>query len=384
VVAEHASDALVEMPKPPRTRALSVLVHPWATNDYQPLLYEAVLQADPSVRLHRSNWQPLDLALLLPRMLYYRLTGTSVFHLHWPIFTPRPHRSALRTIALYYCLSIIWLIKLLRFRLIWTMHNRLPHEAQTADDVRVARTILAKSDAVIVHSPATAADIASQLKPTTLLFTAAQGPYPTVLASHTPSEIREDHAIPPDAVLFLFCGWIREYKGIPELLHAFRELADKAQVHLIIAGECDNPELHHTILDAARSISCLTYLPGYLPDPKLSSYLRAADYVCLPFRRLTTSSSAMLALSHLRPIIAPMLGDLVDLPPACGYFYDPVISDGLPKALVAAANAGPPQDCRTGAIASFIRASSWAQLAEVTLSAYRRSSGSEGKKRPVV
>jgi glycosyltransferase involved in cell wall biosynthesis len=267
---------------------------------------------------------------------------------------------------------MIWLIKLLRYRLVWTMHNRLPHEPQTADDVRVTRTILAKSDAVIVHSPAAAADIASQLKQTTLILTGAQGPYPTMPAIHTPAEIRHEHAIPSDAVLFLFCGWIREYKGIPELLAAFRELDEHPPVHLIVAGECDNPTLQAAILQEAESAQRLTYLPGYLPDPELASYLLAADYVCLPFRRLTTSSSAMLALSYLRPVIAPMLGDLVDLPPACGYFYDPEASAGLFEALVAAANAGPPQDCRTGAIASFIRGSSWAQLAEVTLTAYRQ------------
>jgi len=369
------------MSKRPATKPLDVLVHPWATNDYQPLLYEALLQADPSVRLHRSNWQPQDLALLLPRMLYYRLIGASVFHLHWPIFTPKAHRPLLRTIALYYCLSIIWLIKLLRFRLVWTMHNRLPHETQTADDLRVARSILAKSDAVIVHSPTTAREIAAQLKPTTLLFTASQGPYPTVQASHTPSEIRDQHLIPSDAVIFLFCGWIREYKGVPELLDAFRTLDEQPAVHLIVAGQCDDPTLHTAILQESESAPRLTYLPGYLADSELSSYLHAADYVCLPFRRLTTSSSAMLALSYLRPVIAPMLGDLVDLPPDCGYFYDPEASAGLLEALVAAANAGPPQDCPTGAIASFISASSWAQLAEVTLTAYgqRRHLSSDTK-----
>ena len=47
-----------EMPRRPRSKPMTVLVHPWATNDYQPLLYEAVVQADPSVRIHRSNWQP--------------------------------------------------------------------------------------------------------------------------------------------------------------------------------------------------------------------------------------------------------------------------------------------------------------------------------------
>ena len=49
----------------------------------------------------------------------------------------------------------------------------------------------------------------------------------------------------------------------------------------------------------------------------------------------------MLALSYLHPVIAPTLGDLVDLPEVCGYFYDPKAPDGLFDALVAAERRAP-------------------------------------------
>jgi glycosyltransferase involved in cell wall biosynthesis len=183
------------------------------------------------------------------------------------------------------------------------------------------------------------------------------------------------HRVAPDAVLFVFCGLIREYKGIPDLLEAFYALPTHLPAHLIIAGECNGSSLHGLILGAAGSDPRVTYLPGYLTDADLSSYLRAADYVCLPFRRLTTSSSVMLALSHGRPVIAPLLGDLVHLPVVCGYLYDPGSPDNLRKALFAAAEAGPPERSRTEAIASFMAGASWAPVARATIAAYGRDPG---------
>ena len=51
---------------------------------------------------------------------------------------------------------------------------------------------------------------------------------------------------------------------------------------------------------------------GYVPHDDVPLYFAAADVVVLPFRKVTTSGSALLALSLGRPVVAPRLGALRD------------------------------------------------------------------------
>ena len=71
---------------------------------------------------------------------------------------------------------------------------------------------------------------------------------------------------------------------------------------------------------------------NYIPQEEMTQLLAAADVVVLPFRRITTSGSAVLALSHGRPLIVPNLATLADLPDAAVFRYDggiPALTDAL-------------------------------------------------------
>ena len=53
----------------------------------------------------------------------------------------------------------------------------------------------------------------------------------------------------------------------------------------------------------------------------------------LPFKEISASGSALLALSFGRAVIVPRLGDLDNLPDAVAYKYSPQESDGLVRAM---------------------------------------------------
>ena len=77
-----------------------------------------------------------------------------------------------------------------------------------------------------------------------------------------------------------------------------------------------------------------------IPEGDLSGILRAADAVVLPFRDILTSGSAILALSHGRPVIAPAMGCLPEtLPADATILYEPDARDGLRDALRTASRA---------------------------------------------
>ena len=107
-----------------------------------------------------------------------------------------------------------------------------------------------------------------------------------------------------------------------------------------------------------------------LPEEELSRTLRAADAVVLPFRDILTSGSAILALSHGRPVIAPAMGCLPEtLPGDATILYDPDARDGLRDALRTAARA----DLRTMGERGRAWADSmdWGPIAAETAKLYR-------------
>jgi glycosyltransferase involved in cell wall biosynthesis len=132
---------------------------------------------------------------------------------------------------------------------------------------------------------------------------------------------------------FLFIGRIKPYKGVEDLLTAFASLPTASRVHLTIAGQC----LDQTLLERLRDFSghpklSLFVGPERLADAEMSRILLAAHVVVLPFKAITTSGSAILAISHGKPVIIPQTAGMVNIPESAAIRYDGTV-DGLVKAL---------------------------------------------------
>jgi glycosyltransferase involved in cell wall biosynthesis len=141
--------------------------------------------------------------------------------------------------------------------------------------------------------------------------------------------------------VFAFVGAIRGYKGIDELLDAFRaSTALGPDVRLLICGKPIPKSLGDGLRDHAAADPRIILRLERIPEEELSTIIRAADAVVLPFRDILTSGSAILALSHGRPVIAPSLGCLPEtLPADATFLYDAEAPGALGTALEAATRA---------------------------------------------
>jgi hypothetical protein len=104
-----------------------------------------------------------------------------------------------------------------------------------------------------------------------------------------------------------------------------------------------------------------------VPEEEVTPLLTASDVVVLPFRRVTTSGSAMLALSHGRPLIVPDLASLADLPEQAVFRYG-----GGVQALIAALTrlAGADDDtlaAMSAAARGYASTMTWQEIAAKTL-----------------
>ena len=264
------------------------------------------------------------------------------------------------------------LAKLLGYRLVWTVHNLYHHEKLYPEYIgRLAHLAMAHlADAVIVHCEHARQALADKFYRRKNVYTTFHpsyiGIYPDIISR---KEARAKLHLSEHQRVILFLGTIRAYKGVDQLIQAFRRISGEELV-LLIAGK-----LWHTMSEAQfQALSLgdkrIVFVPHYIPDMDLQNYYKAADAVILPFTNVLSSGSALLAMSFGCPVIAPAIGCLAEvITPDTGVVYDPREDEGLYKALLHALS----QDLKDMGENAYKRATqfTWDDMAGKTLQVYR-------------
>jgi glycosyltransferase involved in cell wall biosynthesis len=350
---------------------MKILAFPRDPNPYQRLLYAEAEQLGARVRYlgTLTGSRTLNVLLLPAEMALHRALGARVVHLHWVFGFALPggdmSRLSRRAAQAWFgC----WLaaVRLLGLRLVWTAHNVLPHSPVFADDTAARRALVSHCDLVIAHSQA-ALDALGEM---------GIVPRRSVIIRHGPMRPAQAAALRSPGSgggprEFLFFGKVAEYKGIAELLQAFRALPPRTPARLTVAGQCDDPGLRALL----RSAAGVRLRLGHVPEPEVPGLLSGADVVVLPFRRVTTSGSAELALGYGRPLIIPDLPALACLPGDAVVRYDGS-AEGLAGAIAELASAGTARlAAMSEAAARYSAGASWGEIARATLAAMESAAG---------
>jgi beta-1,4-mannosyltransferase len=267
------------------------------------------------------------------RFLFHRLTGWNILHLHWlsPFVLPGENKY-LKYISSLYLLSFLVLIKILNFKLVWTLHENLPQEDEFHDDKTIRRIVSKFSDITIFHSPAALVEANELGFDTKNAHIIPHGNYNDSYPNNVSQEkARKKLELNKNDFVFLFFGMVKPYKGIDTLLETFEKLLDEnKKIKLILAGESTNKKLNELILKYEKKYSNnISLFLHHIDVEDVQYFFNAADIVILPFKKNTTSGSAVLAMSFGKPLIAPLLGNIIDLPQNVGIFYQPNDNNGL-------------------------------------------------------
>ena len=348
---------------------MKVLVLPReSTNPYQELLYGEMRRRGVQV-IYLGQLTPsesLNLLLLPLETVVRRLGGARVVHLHWVYafglsFSERS--VAIRRATGYWFTAWLWLVRLLNVRLVWTAHNVLPQTPVFSDDLRARRRLVAACDLVIAHSKATLEQLAALGMVPRRSAVIPHGPFTEPVEPprlRTPGDGGQPRQL-------LYFGKIRPYKGVDVLLEAFAALPPELDAHLTVAGVCDGPAAAELTRLAAKSPGRVTLRFEWIPDGEAARLLHLADAVVLPFRKITTSGSAMLALGHGLPLVVPDLPGLAELPDDAVVRYDGT-PPGLREALARVIRADPADLAKMSSAAhAHCAATSWTEIAQQTL-----------------
>ncbi len=312
-------------------------------------------------------------------------SSKAIWHLHWPerMLNRRSGTAAcLRAAAL---LALAFLARLRKTRLIWTVHNLVPHEY---DHVWVGRwfwpAFIRQLSGFIALS-ALGKQLIEERHPLLRRVPGFiiphghyRGAYPDSVSQ---ADARAALGLPPDAQVAAFVGQVRPYKNVPHLVDTFRQIPGE-QAWLLIAGQPYGPALREAVLKTAGAAPRVHLALDFLPETALQTYLRAADLIVLPFAEILNSGSALLALSFDRPILVPRKGAIAelegDLGPEWVRAYAGALTPSILAGALEAAHRDPPGRCK--ALNEF----GWESLAKRTLEAFHSiGDGSRPRRLPI-
>jgi glycosyltransferase involved in cell wall biosynthesis len=216
------------------------------------------------------------------------------------------------------------------------------HEVQDTGEARLGwaaayvrkliKPLLRRTDGVIVHS---------RFDQVALSRTYALPDVPGEIALHGPFDHHERHIPAPRSAdgrcRLLFFGTIRPYKGLEDLIEAFRLLP--SSFDLTVVGETwEGWTLPADLIAASPAADRITFVNRYVADAEVDRFFAAADLVVLPYRRSSASGPLHIAMSHGLPVVITAVGGLVEA--AERYSGATFAPAGSPSALADAIRSG--------------------------------------------
>ncbi len=262
--------------------------------------------------------------------LIRRRGTTDVIHIHWP------HGMYLEQVWRF-PLVVLQLLayRLTRNNVVWTVHELEFYETRYPMLDRIMVAVLIRiSRQLIVHSAYSERMIRERhrfSRPITRIL------HPSYIECYDNqigrNAARQELGFNDDAITYLFMGHIKPYKGIEDLIEAFKHLEGES-VRLCVAGRPWDAEAETSIRRTAASDLRITLDLTFVPAARVQTYMNAADIVVLPFRKTHTSGSVLLAMSFARAVIVPALGAIPEyIDQSAAIFFDPTDPDGLLEAL---------------------------------------------------
>lgn len=194
-------------------------------------------------------------------------------------------------------------------RLVWTMHNVLPHESVFEDlEVRVREIIVERAEMVHIMNPESVAMAAPffsipQEKVVRVEHPGYQGYYPERVSR---SGARAQFGFGPQEQVSLILGAIKPYKGLSEIADEFDRLSlqHPRRLNLFIAGGAADDEGTRKLLRLAARHPAIHVLPERIVPEDVWTLFAAADNAIVPYKASLNSGALVLALSMGVPVIA--------------------------------------------------------------------------------
>lgn len=350
-------------------KQIKVLVFPNATNPYQTLLYDEIKKINNTQVTYLPKTDKdstyIELILLPFHLIYYRLIGYKIFHLHWLY----PFDFKNKYLSTFLCLVYLYYIKMLGYKLVYTIHDLFPHDTIFANNLFVMKRMFKISNVKIALTQYTIDELKNLALDIKNINVIPHGNYIQIYKNtFNKNYARRKLGLSEKEFIFLFLGRIELYKGVVKLINTFLDLKLK-NTKLVIAGNCKDQNLKRKLVKY-KSNNIILKL-SHIPDNDIQIYFNAANIAVFPFLKISNSGSILLAASFGKAVIAPRIGSLKNLPDSIGYFYDNE-KITLKKAMEKAMSNKSQLALKNKEALKYAKSLSWVEIATKTLELYQQ------------
>ncbi|MDR7378954.1 glycosyltransferase involved in cell wall biosynthesis [Rhodoferax ferrireducens] len=272
------------------------------------------------------------------KWLLQNLRKQDAVHIHWPSFLYASSGTSGAVLASF--LRFVVLLAVMRMRtkkIYWTAHNLMPHDRCVLPwlDTLARHCMIAMVSKIFVHGASAQkvlVDRFPRAAPKCITI-----PHGNWIGHYPPEQTRETAraalGLPPDAFIYLFFGQCKPYKNLDGLMRIFLKQASRNDV-LLVAGGFSDKQYLASIREIAGNDARIRLDARFIPNEEVSSYVMASDAMCVPYREILTSGTAMLALGFGKPVISINRGFLRDvIPSQAGILIEPDNAEQLAQAL---------------------------------------------------
>ena len=126
--------------------------------------------------------------------------------------------------------------------------------------------------------------------------------------------IRNQLGFKNDAIVLLFFGYVRKYKGLDILIEAFPKiLQEHPSARLLVVGEFyDDPKEYLELIKKLYIEDKVKVINQFVPNEDVAKYYQVSDVVILPYRSATQSGILNVAYGFNKPVLSTDVGGLAE------------------------------------------------------------------------
>lgn len=240
-----------------------------------------------------------------------------VIHFHWPEAFWRSTSAVTYTVKAIRFIFITAFMRQCGYKIVFSLHNLYPHYGKGNMhflEYFMRVYMLKMSNLLVGHSINALDDFEKfyRLPIGHKYVLALHGCYENYLSEQP--KIKRDsrlESFKANGRIKLFLRYSQnDYKGVRFFLDHYCEAAARSELTLIIGGrpsaaeiqKLEESNVHYLVIDESAH-----EIPGFLSEKTLVECLTACDFVVLPYQEITCSGMFFLALTFLRPVLAPDL-----------------------------------------------------------------------------
>ena len=195
-------------------------------------------------------------------------------------------------------------------KIVWTMHNKMPHSKNVPKLQRfLLRLLKRRAAAIVIHS-----NLSKELlfkESPRFAEKAIYLPHPHYFGAYGTGRIGFDLSDQP--LQLLFFGVIKPYKNIEILIDVVQEF-DAKEIELTIAGKCYDQEYENALKQKIHQPNIRINFQ-FLDDEQLIDTIERHELLVLPYdlRSSLNSGTVILAFSYGRSVICPQIGTILDV-----------------------------------------------------------------------